>query len=256
MTQLAFPTALHERAAEEALRFFEGRDGVHAVLVTASCARGVADRRSDLDMAVLVSPEVLEPLDREWAGFRAVSEPIGSLVESSVYAQLHLDLIDGIYEPTVWDDGGGPDDFELNIGNHVAYSAPIWTSGPAFAGLRELWLPFYDERLRTARLEMVREACLLDLEFIPFYVERQLSFQAFDRLYKAFREFLQALFISKRTYPVVYNKWIRQQVCELLREPDLYPQLPRVLEVARLEGDGILSNARHLRELVREWIVA
>src|SRR5207253_3099325 len=52
-----------------------------------------------------------------------------------------------------------------------------------------------------SRLAMVREACARDLEAIPFLLNRGLYFQAFDRLYKAFQEFLQALFVARRIYP-------------------------------------------------------
>ena len=45
---------------------------------------------------------------------------------------------------------------------------------------------------------MVRTACVYDLEHALFFVRRGLYFQAFDRLYKSFQEFLQALFIARR----------------------------------------------------------
>jgi hypothetical protein len=242
---LAFPTALHEDVAQTVVGFFKGR--VDAVLVIASCARGMAVSASDLDMVVLVVPENRDALEHEWTAFRTSSDAVGRLT-------LHLDLIDGIYQPAKWDDGGGPDDFELEIGNHVAYSAPLWVGGPRFEKLKARWLPYYEESLRNERLEMVRNACLLDLDFIASYVERELYFQAFDRLYKAFREFLQALFISRRLYPVAYNKWIRNQVCDLLGTPELYPELPRVLEVRRLEGNGLLTNRDHLKDLAMAWL--
>jgi hypothetical protein len=65
---------------------------------------------------------------------------------------------------------------------------------------------------------------------------------------------LQALVIAHRTYPIAYNKWIHEQVAGRLGLPELYAQLPAVLEVSRLEGDAILGNADHLRGLLEEWI--
>ena len=255
---LAFPTFWHEEVARTVVHFFQGRGGAQAVLVIASCARGAAERESDLDMAVLIAPDLAgkdrEALEREWSAFRGSSEAVRHLTESSRFGALHLDLIDGAYQPTQWDDGGGPDDFELEIGNHIAYSVPLWQGSRAFEELKAKWLPYYEESLRRDRLEMVRQACLYDLDFVPFYVKRRLYFQAFDRLYKAFREFLQALFISRRTYPIAYNKWIRWQVCEVLSAPELYRELPRVVEVSQLEDSGLLTNCSHLRGLVEEWI--
>jgi hypothetical protein len=72
-------------------------------------------------------------------------------------------------------------------------------------------------------------------------------------LYKAFQEFLQALFIAHRTYPIAYNKWIREQVETRLGLPELYAQLPHILEVSQLESDAVVHNAEHLRALLEHW---
>ena len=75
---------------------------------------------------------------------------------------------------------------------------------------------------------------------------------AFNRLYDAFREFLQALFISRRTYPIAYDKWIREQVEEILCRPDLYQRLPRLLEISHFESDEIAWKAEELRGLLED----
>jgi hypothetical protein len=122
--------------------------------------------------------------------------------------------------------------------------------GEHFEALRSKWLPYYDEDLRAHRLTMVRNACRYDLGFIPFYVRRELYFQAFDRLYKAHREFLQAVFIKRRVYPLTYIKWIRQQVEGWLGLTDLYAKLPRVLSINRLDSDELVQKADHLHTLI------
>ncbi|MCL4860408.1 MAG: hypothetical protein KJZ93_13415 [Caldilineaceae bacterium] len=131
----------------------------------------------------------------------------------------------------------------------------MWEGGAALAQLKARWLPYYADDLRRERLVMVRNACLYDLEHVPFYVGRTLYFQAFDRLYKAFQEFLQALFISRRTYPLAYNKWIRQQVVEWLKLPRLYPQLPLLLSVTKFESDELVAKAHDLQKLVDRYTV-
>jgi hypothetical protein len=241
---LRFPTPRHEEIAQAAASFFEGR--AKAVLVTASCARGAAVPASDLDMIALVDTEQVGDTQRSWDAFRPAT--LGDLT-------IHLDVVDGSYEPSVWDDGGGPDDFELEVGNHVAHSALMWQEGTAFSDLEQRWLPYYDEALASQRLAMVREACLRDLAFIEPYLDRGLSFQAFDRLYKALREFLQAVLIARRTYPISYTKWIRYQIEDLLGEPELYRGLPPVLEVPSIEGRGMLVNRDRLTDLVERWLV-
>ena len=64
----------------------------------------------------------------------------------------------------------------------------------------------------------------MNLERVKAGVARSLYFHAFDKLYHAFQEFLQALFIARRVYPIAYDKWIREQVVGWLRLPDLYAE--------------------------------
>jgi len=100
---------------------------------------------------------------------------------------------------------------------------------------------------------MVREECARDLDAIPFYLNRGLYFQAFDRLYKAFQEFLQALFVARRTYPLAYNKWIREQVVDWLALPKLYEELPPILSVRNIESPELGEKADALRTLLEHW---
>jgi predicted nucleotidyltransferase len=255
-----FPTHSHQRAAGAVIDFFRSYDHVEAVLVTNSCARGTATPESDLDMAVLIAPDIstTERLDLEksWQAYSAADEVFRSLRQAGRFTGVHLDLFDGRFTPEVWDDGGGPDGFELEVGNLLYYSASLWERGDALKDLKAAWLPYYGEDLRQERLTMVHQACRYDLEYVPFYVSRQLYFQAFDRLYKAFREFLQALFIARRTYPLAYNKWVREQVEDRLGLLELYAQLPQVLEVNRLESDDVMGNARRLEALLDRWVGA
>ncbi len=63
---------------------------------------------------------------------------------------------------------------------------------------------------------------------------------------------LQALFIARRTYPIAYDKWIREQVVEILGLPELHPQMVHLLEIDRLESDELIQKA----ETVESWIGA
>jgi hypothetical protein len=102
---------------------------------------------------------------------------------------------------------------------------------------------------------MVRAACAYDLDHVPFFMRRELYFQAFDRLYKGFQEFLQALFIARRVYPLAYNKWIRMQVAEWLGLPDLYRALPGVISLGNIESGELVEKASLLRGLLERWVV-
>ncbi|MBI5297381.1 MAG: nucleotidyltransferase domain-containing protein [Chloroflexi bacterium] len=257
--RIKFPTILHEQMAEVAAEFFTSQPQVDTILVVNSCARGQATPESDLDMAVLVKPEVaqeeIRALEGEWAGHLSAHPLTAEYKKSGRFAQVHLDIITAQYVPTVWDDGGGPDYFEVEIGNQIAHSAPLGEVGTYFQVLKARWLPYYGDTLQQERMEMVRAACEYDLEHVPFFAKRGLPFQAFDRLYKAHQEFLQALFISRRTYPIAYNKWIREQVAVWLAAPQLYAQLPRILSIHDLENVSELeTKAAFLRSLAGEWL--
>lgn len=257
--QLAYPTTLHQQAAEEAYRFFHVLPEVDTVLVVNSLARGQGIPESDLDMNVLVRPgvpqEEIARLEAAWREERSVNEALRRFAASGEHAHVHLDVVNGQFVPETWDDGGGPDGFELAIGNMLAYAAPMHEVGPYYRDLQAQWLPFYGEELRAQRLEMARHACAYDLGHVPFFVKRALYFQAFDRLYKAFQEFLQALFIARQVYPLAYNKWIRMQVEDWLGLPDLYRALPPVISIGNIESNTLSEKANVLQALLDQYAV-
>jgi predicted nucleotidyltransferase len=259
LLSLKFPTPLHAQAAETACRFFEPQAAVDTVLVVNSCARGQAVPESDLDMAVLVRAdtpaEEVARLEALWRQELIANDVLHRYLQSGEHAHLHLDLVRGQYIPEAWDDGGGPDGFELGIGNQLAYAALMHAAGPYYLQLQAQWLPYYGADLRRQRLEMVRAACVYDLEHVPFFVRRGLYFQAFDRLYKSFQEFLQALFIAHRIYPLAYNKWIRMQVEAWLGLPELYRALPPVISVRNIESSELMDRASDLNDLLERWTV-
>jgi len=254
---LRFPAELHEEVARLAKDFFSAQAHVDTILVVNSCARGRAVAGSDLDLAVLITPaaasQAIQSLETRWQEFIITHPVIRQFRNTGRLTQVHLDVFDGRLIPTVWDDGGGPDDFEVEIGNRLVYAAPLHEAGAYFRQLQSQWLPYYAEDLRLRRLTMVREACVRDLDAIPLYLSRGLYFQAFDRLYKAFREFLQALFAARRTYPLCYNKWIQEQVIDWLALPELYQQLPAILSVRNIESAEVGEKAEALRALLERW---
>lgn len=227
------------------------------VLVVNSCARGQAVLESDLDLAVLVTPtgtaQCVQDLEAAWLAFAAADPQVLEFRHAGRFTHVHVDVFDGQSGPTVWDDGGGPDSFEVEIGNRVAYAAPLGEPGWFFRELQARWLPYYDDDLRGRRLPMVRGACAYDLERIPFLLKRGLCFPAFDYLYKAFQEFLQAVFIARRLYPLSYTKWIHEQVVHRLALPELYRELPALLSVRNIESAEVGEKAVALHRLLERW---
>jgi hypothetical protein len=252
-----FPTALHEEVAWLSHDFLVGCSFVDTVLVVNSCARGRAVPESDLDLAALTNAATdareLGTLETGWREYLSAQPSVQRFSRAGQFAKVHVDVFNGLFTPQVWDDGGGPDDFELEIGNRIVYGAPLGKPGNYYHELQRRWLPYYDNDLRTKRLSMVREACFYDLDRVLFLARRELYFAAFDWLYKAYREFIQALFIARRTYPISYTKWIREQLLDRMALPEVYDELPRILEMTRLEGADVSHNADRLRRLVDGW---
>ena len=241
-----YPTPEHLTAVETVRRFFSANYPVDAILLVNSCARGKATRDSCLDMNLLVRPErfklLLHQLETEWAEFEKSNPVFRALEGVGKYAQVHLDFIVGAFAPEERDFTSGPDGFELGIGNALAYSLPLWLGSDYYAELKAKWLPFYNEELRAERLKIVRHYCLNNLHHIPLNSQRGLYYQCFDHLYNAYREFLQALFIARRIYPIADDKWIREQIVEILGLPALYSQLAHLFEIRRFESPEIVKN--------------
>jgi hypothetical protein len=249
-----FPTKLHQESAELIRDYFLNIPGVDTVLIVNSCARGQAVPESDLDLAILVNPNTTENKIKEmyatWLIWSTAQPTFLQYKQLSPFAHLHVDIINGNYTPAVIEAGEPIDFFEVEIGNRVCYSAPVGDAGPYFRELQTRWLPYYNNDLRLQRLTMVQNACNYDLSHIPFFINRGLYFQAFDILCKAFQEYLQALFIANKIYPIAYNKWIKEQIVKWLSKPELYPKLSPILSVSNIESNEINEKAKMLAELL------
>lgn len=256
--QAVYPTEHHERAARAVTTFFAEQPEVEAVILMGSCARGKAAPGSCLDFLILVPPPVLAvkraELEARWETFYNREEVFKPMLQIGKYSHVDLDFMTGQFPVPYHGWTTGPDNFELEIGNTLAYTVPLWERGDTFQQLKTQWLPYYDETLRTERLAMARKYCLNNLHHIPEFVERGLYFQSFTRLYDAFGEFLQALFISRKIYPIAYDKWVREQIEEILGLPELYQRLPRLFEITHFESQELAQKGRDLEALVEEYV--
>ena len=257
----AYPTPQHAGAAGAAARFFSEDPAVEAVLLMGSCARGKAAPSSCVDLLVLLRPENFAyeraRLEVRWQERYPGDAVYQEMLALDRFTHIDLDIIDGIFDPARHDHGWttGADAFELEVGNTLAYTVPLVEKGSYYQELLRKWLPYYNEGLRAQRLEMVLKYCRNNLDHIPYFAPRELYFQAFKRLYQAFEEFLQALFIAHRTYPIAYDKWVREGVVDILGLPDLYERLPRVLELANFESQETLLKSRLLNDLIETYII-
>ena len=258
--EAVYPTPEHQKAADAIVDYFVSNHKIDAVLLVNSCARGQATRDSCLDIITLARPDParsqIHELEAGWEEFEKSSQAVQALYKAGKYSVVHPDFVHGVFVPHEQDEAAGPDDFELQVGNFLAYSVPLWQGSSYLDELKGQWLPYYGEELRRKRLERVKWFCLNNLHHIPLYMKRGLYFQSFDRLYNAYQEFLQALFIARRTYPIAYNKWIREQIVEILGLPELYEQLTHLFEIRQFESHEIAEKGKEVEELLEKYAPA
>src|SRR5262249_54441322 len=97
---------------------------------------------------MLASPEKLRAqsssLQKEWLQFKEADPAIQILKTIGRYSEVHADFVDGVFSTPMRDEAAGPDSFEIEIGNLLAYSVPLWQNGDYYSTLKQRWLPFYD----------------------------------------------------------------------------------------------------------------
>jgi hypothetical protein len=252
--QPAFPTEAHCIATEVVVDYFAADARVQAVLLTCSCARGMAVPASCVDMCILVAPEDLEAFwhaeNERFEAFAAQNSAIQALVRQVPWAAVDLNYTAGAFAPRGHGWTSGADEYELEIGNTLAWVHPLLLRGTHFETLQAQYLPYYDEAQRVERLSMVKRYAANNLEHIVPYAIRGLYEQAFKRLYHAFEEYLQALFIQRRIYPIAYDKWLREQIVEVLQEPALYDELLAILALRAFSVRRLGDRARRLGALL------
>jgi len=249
-----FPTEVHERAAESLVDYVVGVAGVQAALLTCSCARGVAAPESCVDITLLVDPDDRERFMRhDWPGVLAhiESDPACVALDKSVpWSGIDIDFHDGIFAPGHHGWTTGADAYELEIGNALAWSHPLFMRGSRYRLLQEHYLPYYDNALRQERLIMVVGYATNNIEHIVPYARRGLYGQAFKRLYHALEETLQALFISRGVYPIAYDKWLREQLVDILGEPGLYTEWIDILATPEFSVKQFADRSARLAALL------
>ncbi|MCK4256409.1 nucleotidyltransferase domain-containing protein, partial [candidate division WOR-3 bacterium] len=132
-SEIKYPTPEHAEAAAFIIEHFSKNDHIKAILLTGSCARNKATKDSCLDIALLVKPEVYNKrkveLEEQWDSIYTKEIVIKKLNSVGVYSHVDLDIIDGVFTPKYHGWTSGPDSFELEIGNYLSYSVPLFKRG-------------------------------------------------------------------------------------------------------------------------------
>ncbi|MTI26877.1 hypothetical protein, partial [Fulvivirga kasyanovii] len=148
MTEIQYPTAQHRITVSRIENYFRNQQHVDTVLLVNSLAREKGTHDSDIDMAILVKPEVggqtFSQIENAWLDFQATDKLLNDYKSSGRFAHIHLDIIDGNFEQEEWEDGVDANFFEVEIGNRLLYSKPLSREGDHFKSLKAQWLPYYD----------------------------------------------------------------------------------------------------------------
>jgi hypothetical protein len=54
---------------------------------------------------------------------------------------------------------------------------------------------------------------------------------------------MAALFIATRRYPIAYDKWVEEQVSEILGQPELYTLFVQVVTLPQLDAQTVQERA-------------
>ena len=169
-----YPTPAHRRAAAGVVAFFRARAEVDAVLLVGSCTR--AKGYQDIDFAVLIRADATngarQALQTDWDAFNAADAAMQGVRDLGEFGRVDMDFIDGVFTPHERGWTSGPSAYELELGNYIAYSLPLFERGSRYAELREEHLPYYAEELAARRLAAARKYCLNNISHVHTFVER------------------------------------------------------------------------------------
>ena len=239
---------------EEIATYFDGMPGVDALLLIASWARGKGNIAlgTDCDLVLLYNDHFDLSRMAAYEQWLKERDNVWNLASLGPFSHIDLDPHNGLFVPQPRGWTSGPDEFELEIGNVLAYSRPVVEWSDRYRQLREQWLPYYAEDLRAERLATALMYARNNLKHIPPFSQRGLYFQCLKRLHHAVEETIQALFISARRYPIAYDKWVEEQISAILGRPDLYAGLVQAVTIPQLDAVTLQEKTAIVYSLLDE----
>ncbi len=264
-----YPTPRHEQVARDLTGALALDPRVQTVLLSGSLARGRGVPESCVDLTVMVRPDdfkryVATSDERSGDGGRRRREAFAALGADEIYEdgpgmtvifsglQCHLGFTNGDLKP-----GAGlprEDGFELEVGNYVVYSVPLFDRDGYWENWRRRYLPFLPEDVRLARLAAVRADFDYNIENIRLMARRGLLFHGLERVMIAFRYLVQMCFLTAKVYPIDYMKHLEEQVSVLLGHPNWISQMSAVFTVPNLTPGLLMAKADLLSHLADNFL--
>jgi predicted nucleotidyltransferase len=262
--KLKYPNIGYEKVIEKALKYFEEYFGVYAIALIGSLARGKAVEGSCIDLFIFLETKQFKALASTIkARAKKYSRMGGQIcfyegdVEGGIqFGNVRVDIgfTDGKFKHSSENSFDiTRDEFEKTIGNLFSYSIVLFEKGTKYQKLKEKYLPFYDEKLRKARLNGTAEEFEYKIWKTRWLAKRGEYFAAFDSLLEAQRIFLQHLFIKRRKYPIDYVKWLKEQCAQILGMPELYDELASVVNHVKLTEKGVVEKSKLLEKLFLKY---
>lgn len=244
--------------------YFRHYPGVYAVVLIGSLARGKAVEGSCIDLFMFLHKKHLDSLASTITSrIEAYSRMNGRIcyydgdVEGGIdFGNIRVDL--GFTDGDFNGDNESSfditrDEFETTVGNLLVYSIPLYQEGKKFQRLRQRYLPFYDDCLRSMRLKGTAEEFSYKIWKTRWLAEREEYFAALEALLESQRIFLQHLFVKERKYPIDYSNWLKDQCAEILAMPKLYPELTSIINGIELDKNCIFEKSYMLERLFRRY---
>lgn len=255
-TTIQFPTTAHRDIFWAAVDRLKRLHEIVVINISGSVARGQGSFDADVDLDVFAQNDrftprlasVIKRIEQELNAQYRKRSGVGRFFELGI----HERLLRPKPQPRHWT--SGPDDFEIVVGHSFVNCNNVFSRGGAYERARHRFVPYYAESLRKKRLREVTKFCLNNIAHIEPFVRRKLYFQAYRRFYDASREFLQALFISRRVYPLDYDKWVKYELTELLGLPAVARELSRLYTLKKLESRELVAKGRRLKQMLRKYV--
>jgi predicted nucleotidyltransferase len=250
---LKYPHESYRKVLTEIVEYYKGYPGVYAIVLTGSLARGKAVKGSCIDLAIFLGKKQFKALASKMTERRKAYSCLkgqicfyeGEVEGGILFGDIRVDVIftDGKFK--LFCENSFDiirDEFETTIGNLLVYSVVLYEKDKRYQRLKQKYLPFYDDKLRKARLAGTAEEFNYKIWKTKWLAERGEYFVALEALLEAQRISLQHLFIEKRKYPIDYVKWLKEQCTEILNMPSLYEELASVINGIELTKEGILEK--------------
>jgi predicted nucleotidyltransferase len=261
---LSFPHQDYKRILTRLVEYFRSYPGVYAIVLTGSLARGKAVKGSCIDLFIFLHRKYLKHLASTITSrAEAYSRLNGQIcyydgdVEGGIeFGSIRVDLgfTDGNFKGDSENSFGiTRDEFETTVGNLLVCSIPLYQKGMKFQRLKQKYLPFYDDDLRSIRLRGTAEEFAYKIWKTRWLAERGEYFAALEALLESQRIFLQHLFIKERKYPIDYAKWLKDQCAEILALPKLYQELISIINGIELAKNCIVEKSDMLEKLFKRY---